>query len=509
MFVLINYLSETLDYWTSVCLFAETINTMSSLCNLCSILCISLDRFLFIAYPLRYIVWVTNKKVLSLVGLTWLYSLLGCSLTMHFANRLSHDLPCRYSIFLKPAVFYGFFLSQFMIITVTVIILYICIACMAWSQTKKIYISIANMQVNIAGGGKDLINHTHSSAINKDHHLKEINTSDVCVCRVPLEKTGKNDYCEEDYKDDCIPVDSDPCYLTSYEHERKEHETSIDEIGDTTENKRHARAISGYSKNRKVTLSHGISKYNPSALQPKVKCRSAMKIYNIGDDIAIKQEEMSPKKTSFHDEYSDISSAISINNGPLLRRELQTKSLASCSSHHKGNHIQHRQSHSANSNDTSKSTCKQSEYTLAATKNKQKKGMPGNRLGHSKKDLPELLHPKAPMTEIFSVSSVPGFRRQSQYSRQTTSSRRKQHKENKITRMLGLVLGVYLCAYIPSAITASILNGQVSSTAFMIDKTVALFWWSNSWANPLIYAWKNIEFRRAFKRLLGLESSAV
>ena len=34
-------------------------------------------------------------------------------------------------------------------------------------------------------------------------------------------------------------------------------------------------------------------------------------------------------------------------------------------------------------------------------------------------------------------------------------------------------------------------------------------WWINSFANPLIYAWRQREFRRAFNKMLGLETGST
>ena len=38
----------------------------------------------------------------------------------------------------------------------------------------------------------------------------------------------------------------------------------------------------------------------------------------------------------------------------------------------------------------------------------------------------------------------------------------------------------------------------------MLQLTV-LFYWANTWLNPLIYAWKSQDFRKAFRKLLGLK----
>ncbi len=72
----------------------------------------------------------------------------------------------------------------------------------------------------------------------------------------------------------------------------------------------------------------------------------------------------------------------------------------------------------------------------------------------------------------------------------------------RVTRMMGVVLGVFLILYIPSIV----LKPSPSMLADL-PKSIALYgtlamYYANGWVNTLIYGWQSKEFREAYKKVL-------
>lgn len=85
---------------------------------------------------------------------------------------------------------------------------------------------------------------------------------------------------------------------------------------------------------------------------------------------------------------------------------------------------------------------------------------------------------------------------------------KKQHQhQHMVTKMMSMVLGIYLASYIPSMASAVVLLLYPLPVTFIVHKVSTILWWTNAWLNPFIYAWKHADFRRAFKTLLHIKSN--
>ncbi|XP_012865071.1 PREDICTED: D(2) dopamine receptor isoform X2 [Dipodomys ordii] len=108
-------------------------------------------------------------------------------------------------------------------------------------------------------------------------------------------------------------------------------------------------------------------------------------------------------------------------------------------------------------------------------------------------------HPK--IAKIFEIQSMPNGKTRTSLK---TMSRRKlsQQKEKKATQMLAIVLGVFIICWLPFFIT-HILN--IHCECDIPPVLYSAFTWLgyvNSAVNPIIYTTFNIEFRKAFMKIL-------
>ena len=83
-------------------------------------------------------------------------------------------------------------------------------------------------------------------------------------------------------------------------------------------------------------------------------------------------------------------------------------------------------------------------------------------------------------------------------------------QQKRIAKMMIMVLGTYFLCYLPHIVISILERVYTDSMAILVlEKTTVVFFWTNTWINPLIYAWKSEDFRVAFTKLLWMKPNNV
>ena len=103
-----------------------------------SILFISIDRYIYIGFPLRYHTLVRRTRVFVLLSITWFYFLFIIPPLVFFNNHLKVGMTCKYGLFLRASLYKYYLTPQFFIMILMTIGFYLAIARIAHKQSRAV-----------------------------------------------------------------------------------------------------------------------------------------------------------------------------------------------------------------------------------------------------------------------------------------------------------------------------------------------------------------------------------
>ena len=124
--------------WISACNFELFINLSSVFGNLYGMLSITVDRFIYIQWPLSYYSIVTPARSLLALFCIWAFIIFQFILSLVFGSKLTYGMPCRYSIILVSTLYTVQITVQFYAITVTIVMIYIIIGFLAAKLANQV-----------------------------------------------------------------------------------------------------------------------------------------------------------------------------------------------------------------------------------------------------------------------------------------------------------------------------------------------------------------------------------
>ena len=134
-FAVVHFIENTRSYGL-MCIVAEVTKLLGISGNILAIFWVTIDRFLYIVFPFKYIHFATEKKTRLIIIISWVYVCLVCLIPISLQNVWHEDLPCRFSAMVTGTVFNGLYTSHLVALAVTVVCLYVCIATVAWRHRQ-------------------------------------------------------------------------------------------------------------------------------------------------------------------------------------------------------------------------------------------------------------------------------------------------------------------------------------------------------------------------------------
>ena len=127
--------------WLFVCIIEHSLNMISSGLNMLLIIAISLDRVLYINFPLHYVSWIKRWHIMVVLSVCWAYAVGTSVLGLGVGLTDDHGFICHTRAIVVPK--WNRFINEWKtysghIFLATIVLLNLNIACVALKQYSKI-----------------------------------------------------------------------------------------------------------------------------------------------------------------------------------------------------------------------------------------------------------------------------------------------------------------------------------------------------------------------------------
>ena len=79
----------------------------------------------------------------------------------------------------------------------------------------------------------------------------------------------------------------------------------------------------------------------------------------------------------------------------------------------------------------------------------------------------------------------------------------------KFVKIMALVPGVYFLSMFPATVYGFVKNWFTPQVIVYMHRAATIMWFTHYWADPVIYAWNNEDFRQAIKAILQIRSRRI
>ena len=103
---------------------------------------------------------------------------------------------------------------------------------------------------------------------------------------------------------------------------------------------------------------------------------------------------------------------------------------------------------------------------------------------------------------LYSKIALTAFRQSRAIHVQGIGNLQTSSVQMKITKLMLMVVGLYFALYLPSVVVGYFLNDLNTEAGIFLVHLIFILEHVNTWINPVVYGFKNIEIRRAYTKTL-------
>ena len=124
--------------WDISCRIGQTVGFAGICGNALNLLAISIERFIFISFPLQYALIVTKQRATIAIVVIWSVTIFPTAVSFAFSPQLKKGMKCIAIDMLPPPILFYFCMPSFFLCAAAMVCLYLKIWIIARKQAKQI-----------------------------------------------------------------------------------------------------------------------------------------------------------------------------------------------------------------------------------------------------------------------------------------------------------------------------------------------------------------------------------
>ena len=136
--VIVHHMFSNSAYFIPLCLIEKSLSLLSTSNSVLNIMWIAIDRYVYIAHPLHYPLWVTSTKTFIVIGFTWFLTAAEIGVVVMAGQNLKIGMTCKFAVFLSNFVYNSIIMPQIFLYSLITVGFYTAICRIANKQHKAI-----------------------------------------------------------------------------------------------------------------------------------------------------------------------------------------------------------------------------------------------------------------------------------------------------------------------------------------------------------------------------------